>query len=494
MFSGYAAVLVNIAYTALSVPLALHYLSNQEFGLWALALQVSGYFFLLDIGVSSALIRLLVNHKDYVNSGSYGGLLLTAALVFVVQGLLIAAVGVAFSFFAPALFSIPHELQGVFRNVLLMLTLFTGLSLAFRSIGAPLWSFQRIDICNVSGIITLIANFISLWIGFALGMGVYSFATAGIPSLLFRVFFEYMCCFKNGYYPTQGNWGRPSWVYFREVLCFGKDVLLMSIGGQLVNASQIIIISRCVGLDAAAAFSIGTKVYAMGQQFVYKIMDASNPALTEMFVQGDIARLKRRFWNIVSLTVFASSLLGGVMILANHAVVQIWTTKIISWNSEADMLLGGLLLLASISRCFVFLFGVAGNYAPVRYIYLIEGVLFVLLAFPAALHFGINGVLSASLIAHFATSFLIALFASRRYLHTFHNLLQYGVPGLALLMMASIASLFLQKTELSAINTILLAVLIAIPIGAAGWRYVLDVQLRQEILRKAGALLRGLKQ
>jgi O-antigen/teichoic acid export membrane protein len=493
MFTSYAAVLVNIAYTALSVPLALHYLSKQEFGLWALALQISGYLMLLDLGISTALNRLLVNHKDYVNAGSYGGLLLTAALVFVVQGLLISAVGVAFSFFAPALFSIPQELQGVFRNVLLILSIFTGLSLALRSIGAPLWTFQRVDICNVSVIITLVAHFITLLIGFALGMGVYSFATAGIPSLLIRVFFEYTFCMKSGYYPSRGNWGRPSWVNFWEVLGFGKNVFLMSIGGQLVNASQIIIISRCVGLDAAAAFSIGTKVYAMGQQFVYKIMDASNPALTEMFVQGDIARLKRRFWNIVSLTIFASSLLGGVMILANHAVVQVWTTKIISWNSEADMLLGGLLLLASLSRCFITLFGVAGNYAPVRYIYLIEGLIFVLLAFPTALHFGINGVLSSSLIAHLATS-LIALFASRRYLHTYRKLLQYGGPGMAILTVACLASLLLQKADLSAINTILLSVLFAIPISAAGWRYVLDAELRQEIIRKAGAVLRRLEQ
>jgi hypothetical protein len=61
-------------------------------------------------------------------------------------------------------------------------------------------------------------------------------------------------------------------VNFQEVLGFGKDVLIMSIGGQLVNASQIMIISRCVALDTAATFSIGIKVYAMGQQLVYKIM------------------------------------------------------------------------------------------------------------------------------------------------------------------------------------------------------------------------------
>jgi O-antigen/teichoic acid export membrane protein len=490
LFTGYAALAVNIVYTVLSVPLALHYLSKQEFGLWALALQISGYLMLLDLGVSSALNRLLANHKDSLNSGAYGSLLLTAGLVFVIQGLVIALVGVVFSFFAPALFFIPSELQGVFRNVLLILTVYTGASLAFRAIGSPLWTFQRIDVWNFAAIITLVANFFSLWIGFSLGMGVYSFATAGILSLLLRAVFESSVCIKNGYYPTKGNWGRPQWAIFHEVFGFGKDVLLMSIGGQLVNASQIMIISRCVGLDAAAAFSIGTKIYTMGQQLVSKIMETSNPALTEMFVHGDLPRLKHRFWNIVALTVLASSLLGVGMILGNCAMVQVWTSRIISWNSEADMLLGGLLLVTSVSRCFVTLFGVAGNYAPVRHIYALEGVLFVLLAIPSAKHFGISGVLAVSLIAHLATSFMIALFASRKYLQPFTKLLQYGSPGVVLLVTACLVSLLLQQGCFSSIHTILLAVLIAIPMAAVGWRYVLDAELREEVFGKVSALLR----
>jgi O-antigen/teichoic acid export membrane protein len=416
LFTGYAALILNIAYTVISVPMALHYLSKAEFGLWALALQISGYLMLLDLGVSSALNRLLSNHKDTLNDGSYGSLLLTAGLVFLVQGIVIAMAGCVFSYYAPALFSIPYEFQGVFRNVLIIRVVFTGLSLAFRSIGAPLWTFQRIDMCNFSAIVTLVANFFSLWIGFVLGLGVYSFATAGVLGLLLRAVIESSVCLKSGYYPSKGNWGHPSWKIFWEVFGFGKDVLLMTIGGQLVNATQIIIISRCVGLNAAAAFSIGTKLYNMGTQLVSKIMETSTPALTEMYVHGDLQRLIRRFWNIVSLSIFASCLFGALVILANHAVVEIWTSKIITWSPEADMLIGGLILATSISRCFVSLFGVIGNYGPIRHIYLLEGAGFLVLAIPAAKHFGINGVLAASLIAHLFISFLIALLASRKHL------------------------------------------------------------------------------
>ena len=276
---------------------------------------------------------------------------------------------------------------------------------------------------------------------------------------------------------------------FREVFAFGKDVLLMSLGGQLVNATQLMIISRCVGLDAAAAFSIGTKLYTMGTQLVSRIMETSTPALTEMFVHGDLGRLKHRFWNVVSISILASCLFGSGMVMANHAVVEIWTSNVIRWNFTADILLGGLIFSTSITRCFVSMFGVIGNYGSIRHIYAMEGVIFLLLGIPAAKLFGIIGVLSASLIAHFATSFPVVLIASFKYLQSCRKLVQSAWPALIILTASCFVSLLAQKGALSCINTLLLVSLLGVPMAAAGWRYVLDAELRREVLGKIRSIL-----
>ena len=106
--AGYVAIIVNIAYTAASIPLALHYLGKEQFGLWALAQQIAGYLMLLDLGVSSAVSRFIADRKDEVNSGSYGSLLLTGTIVFACQGFLIALVGAVFSFFLLLPFFLSH--------------------------------------------------------------------------------------------------------------------------------------------------------------------------------------------------------------------------------------------------------------------------------------------------------------------------------------------------------------------------------------------------
>src|SRR6185503_21149957 len=90
--SGYAALVANVAFSIISVPLAMHYLSNEEFGLWVLAAQVAAYLALIELGMMGCIGRILIDHKDNRNGGEYGATIKTGMLVLFVQGLLLALV------------------------------------------------------------------------------------------------------------------------------------------------------------------------------------------------------------------------------------------------------------------------------------------------------------------------------------------------------------------------------------------------------------------
>src|SRR5437016_387660 len=91
--SGYLVLGVTILQTLALVPVALHYLSAAEFGLWALAMQIAGYLLLIDLGMSGSISRILIDHKDHPADGVYGSIIKTGALVLVVQGAIIALAG-----------------------------------------------------------------------------------------------------------------------------------------------------------------------------------------------------------------------------------------------------------------------------------------------------------------------------------------------------------------------------------------------------------------
>src|ERR1043166_5619662 len=84
--SGYLATATSALYALISVPLALHYLSPKEYGVWGVAMQIASYFLLIDAGIAGAVGRFLIDHKDDKETGEYGSVIKTGCVVLLVQG------------------------------------------------------------------------------------------------------------------------------------------------------------------------------------------------------------------------------------------------------------------------------------------------------------------------------------------------------------------------------------------------------------------------
>jgi len=75
--SGYVMLAATAVFGLASVPVALHYLSKEQFGLWALMLTLVSYLNLVDVGMSGSIRRLLIDFKDDRDGGHYGSLIKT---------------------------------------------------------------------------------------------------------------------------------------------------------------------------------------------------------------------------------------------------------------------------------------------------------------------------------------------------------------------------------------------------------------------------------
>lgn len=480
--TGYSAIAVNIVFSLVSIPLALSYLSKEQFGLWALAIQINGYLSLIDIGMSGAVGRYLADHKDDVNSDAYATHFATGNCVFIVQGLLVVAVGMAFSSYAPVLLSISPALAGEFTFLLRILCLISGLSIAGRCLGSPLWGFQRMDIVNLVATLGLILQFGFMWLGFHLGYGVRSFVLASIFPTLLALLVYMIVCKRHRYYPRWGKWFSPRWLIFKELFAYGRDGMLLTIGSQLVNATQITIISRTLGLDAAASFSIATKLYSMSLQLFHKVVESAAPGLAEMFVRGQSAQFTRRYWDIIFLTL-ATSCVGAVAIAAgNSAFIALWTGGRVSWSFQSDLLLGLLVLATGLSRCFVGVFGVTKNLKTVRVLYFTEGLVFVPSAILAARWFGVEGVIAASVVAHLLVTFAASARAASKVLGSCRRVI---LPSLQITVVVALGTAVAWTAfwlGLSPLTRLACAFLPVILMVALAWKNIVPQELKASLL------------
>jgi O-antigen/teichoic acid export membrane protein len=480
--TGYASIIVNTIYTIISVRLALGYLGKQEFGLWSLVLQLAGYMLLFELGVTSSVSRQLADHRDDLDRSIYGCLLIAGFFAFFIQGVVILLIGLLISFYGSFFFQVPSELKDVFRNVLLMATFSSCLSIFFRAFGTPLWAYNRQDVTYILSMISLTLDLLLLCYGFKKGWGIYSLPIAMIPGIILAPLCSIWICLKNGYYPKKSDLKQPGLVYFRRIYTFAKDSFLINLGSQLVNASQVLILGRFAGLDSVAAYTVGTKMLSMGQQCVSKIIETSAPELTQSYIKNKPEKFTSRFWIVMALTVFLASLGASLLILINTPFVHLWSREVIIWNRHLDLILGILLVTTSTTRCLMALFGITGNLSPVRYIYFIEGILFVILAIPSTLLFGINGILCSSIFSQIVVTGFGSVKASRRFLPSTKQLIRLLIGSL--LTISPAVCLFMTRwVPVGQINFGSSWIFIIVLISCLGWFSILPSKFRIEIVQ-----------
>ena len=397
LFSGYITLGANILFTVASVPLALHYLPREEFGLWALVTQVAGYLMLVDLGMTASIARVLIDHKDRPAAGGYGSVVRTGWLVLVALGVIIVALGAAAGFGLPGLLDVPANLVRPFQLLVVGQGLLTGVLFFHRMYSCVLYAHQRQDVVNYANVGSFAVNLAVLWAGFHFQFGLYSLLAAHAAGMVCIAVTLGVATHRLGLMPPRAGRGRVEGKVFKELFLFGGDIFLLTLGLQLVSTSQVVIISRTLGLEAAAVWAVATKGFTMAQQVVWRLWDFSSSSIGEMIARDERPRLVRRFSEIYLVTASASVFVGLGVAVGNAALLETWTRGRIAWDPLNDALMAALLFTNSVTRLHGGLLGTAKNVGGMRYIYFLEGVLFVTLSFLVAPRWGISGILAVAL-------------------------------------------------------------------------------------------------
>jgi len=322
--SGYAALGANGLYLLASVPLAIRYLSDYEFALWNIVVQVAGYLLLIDFGITGAVSRILIDHKDNRESGSYGSVIKTGMLVLLVQGGIIILGGIVLTWIFPSLLAIREDYARIFKLLIFGQCLLLGGFFVTRIFTGMLQAHQRFDVINYAQILQLLAGFITQWFTFHIGWGLYSLLAASAANTAVGVVHNFVWVLYLRLFPSKDHWGRTSSNIFKEVFAFGKDLFVMAIGLQLLNASQMVIIARTLDVTAVTVWTIATKSFLLAQQVVARISDFSSSALGEMIVRGERDRLRQRFRELLIITASVAVFAGASVALCNGSFIAVW--------------------------------------------------------------------------------------------------------------------------------------------------------------------------
>lgn len=493
--SGYVALVAASLYALAILPIGLHFLSAKEVGLWTLMAGIAAYLSQIDLGMSGSLARLLIDHKDDRQGDSYGSLIKTGWLVLTVQGMIVALVGVLLAPPLASLLQIEPGLQLEFISLMRWMTLSWALGFVTKIFGHLLQAHQRMDLVNYAQLWNLALGFILMWLLLYKGAGVMSQAWVTLLVSTFGNFILFVFCWRLRLFPSHGHWGSASWDQFKAIFKFGKEIFLVSVGAQLIIASQPMIITRQLGVAYATLWYAGTRVFNLVNQAIWRISDMSMPAFAEMMAHREDSLLRERYRGVVTISASLAALAGISCALCNSPFVWVWTSiskkAALHWPSHNDVLLAAWMIVLAILHCHNGLVIYMKRIRAMGYVYFAEGVAFIILALIAAPWLGLAGIIGSSVIC----SVFFSLFYGLRRIAGYFGMPLRGVAldwitpaGQVILLFAPLAAVswFITKGLADHVVQLTVRMLVCLALGIPIFlRLGVPVNVQRELLNRA---------
>ena len=491
--ASYIGLVANIAYSLAIVPIGLYYLGKDQFGLWMLLVQVAGYLSFIEMGIFGAAARILIDYKDDKDGPAYTELVTTAWFVLVVQAAVVAAASWLFAPLIAAAFNIPPLLHDSAIFLFVFLGFSTALATCFKIFSAILYANQRIDLVVLLTALQLILGLVVVWPLLSAGYGLPAVIWSFILPVSATSILSGVACWRLRLLPSRMSLTDLSISKFRELFKFGTDLFLVNVGIQLLEASQLMIVSRTMGLAAAATWSVSTKLFTLLFQMTAKVENTAVIFFSEMIVRGERDVLQLRFRQMYQFTgsVAVCSMLGAVAL--NPSFVTAWAGRDVLWPSINNWLIAALLILNLLLRCHTDLAMHSKKVGLFRFLFFFESLAFVGAALWAAPRFGFAGVLTSSILCAvvFRSAYSInrtASYFSIPYFSVAFRWIGFLLrPGLAMGSVAIAVPLLSEHLVSPTFRAAIAAATVVIAMGATMYTIALPRNVRQVFHEKIHA-------
>jgi O-antigen/teichoic acid export membrane protein len=327
--SSFVAKALNILISFLSVPLTIHYLGSEQYGVWLTISSLLTWMALTDFGLSgNALVNVLAESSgrdDLETARQYA----SSAFWVLTCISLISAVAAAVSFhwiswrsvFQVSAATSTHELNLACAMTLAIFILGFPLSLQYSIYSA----YQDGYLANIWSIATNAMALLALLVvsRFHGGLPELVFAMAGTRTLVAMA--------SNYFLLRRYHWLVPypsavRWSCVQRLFKLGGKYMVMQLAALGIYQSQPMIITQMLGPASVVIFVVSYKIITLPMDLSYLANQPFIAAFGEAKARGDWAWIRNAYWR----TTWISTSIGFSMVVLIAVVakplIRIWAT------------------------------------------------------------------------------------------------------------------------------------------------------------------------
>lgn len=325
-FAAIAARGVGVLTALISVPLTLHYLGNERYGMWMTISSVIAMLGFADLGMGNGLVNA-VSESDGKNDIEAAKKYISSAFF-----LLFAIATFLFIVFVTIYWFVPWARV---YNVTSPLAIkeagpATAVLLCSFFINMPLGVVQRTQMGYQEGFRTNIWTAVGSILGL-IGVLVAIYCKAGLIWLVLAMaggpVLAVLCNWYDFFFRLR-RWLHPRWNAFdwkagRKVAGTGVLFLILQIFAIIGNSSDNIVIAQVLGASAVAGYAVTQKLFTVTQVAQYFIVPLW-PAFGEAMARNDRAWARRTLNRALIFSFALGALTALPLVFWGKQIIAIW--------------------------------------------------------------------------------------------------------------------------------------------------------------------------
>ena len=422
--SSAGAKVVTVITMLIAVPLTLHYLGPERYGLWMTISSIVAMMGFADLGMGLGLMNAISeahgqdDRQAAVRYISSGFIMLSAVALLMVIGFAVAYPVIPWQ----RVFNVTSQ-QAIREAGPAM-----GVFIVCFAVNLPLGVVQRVQLGYQEGFINSLWESAGKVLGLA-GLLLVIYLKAGLTWLVLAVagapplawLFNSLIVFG-----FRRPWLRPSFLNYhspsaRKVLHTGLFFFLLQMGVTLIYGVDNLIIAQFLGPEAVTQYAIPYQMFSLALVLFNVIIGPLWPAYGEAIARGDMTWVRKTLNRSLKLILLLTGVVSIFLIIFGNKLLYYWVGSQISASLPLKIGLGFWMIVLTFGSAMTILLNAANIFRFQLIFHFITLLLSLIAKCIFIKIFALPGIIWGTVLVYF--SFIIipySLFIHKMFFRNFH--------------------------------------------------------------------------
>jgi O-antigen/teichoic acid export membrane protein len=405
--SQYFAYFVGIATSVITVPVYLHFLGQDTYGLYVTLSSIVSYFILFDVGIGFSVPKYVAEYSAKDEKENLESMLSTFLLAYLIIFVLALVAGIAIAPGISKLLRMPDDLIQAGRLALIILAANFGILMVGGLYTSIFTGMRRVYIRNLFSVgqtvVIAVLSIIVLWLGG--GMVGICIVMASVSLIQLAVAFLLV---RRQYSDIRIKPRLAEWSMLREVAFPTLNYFIIQVISLVVLSTDNIVIGAFIGVGAVAPYSIAFRFCRYFTSAVGIPTTVLYPFFSDWYARGKLEELRRNHRRLMKLTTILAVLIAIFTVFFGPMIIKLWVGNENYVGNSTLYIFCIIIVTSLIVQVSATLLAGIGKHAPIAYLGLLEAAMNLVLSIIFVRYWGVFGVALATVIAGLPTNLWFA--------------------------------------------------------------------------------------